>query len=60
MEQFLLTPLYGVLCLFLLDMGLQAGRQMGALRSNGRGLMLFGCTMPLLDGATALLASALT
>jgi len=58
---FFLTPLQGVLCLFLLDMGLAAGR---GLRQGWRDLeaatLAFGLYMPLIGGATAaLLALAL-
>ncbi len=55
LEEFLVTPLYGVLCLFLLDMGIKAGRQLETLRSNARGLVLFGLGMPLIGGMSALL-----
>ncbi|MEL6124806.1 MAG: sodium-dependent bicarbonate transport family permease, partial [Pseudomonadota bacterium] len=45
----------GVLCLFLLDMGLLAGR--GIRESRGTlsgGLVIFGCVMPLVGGAIGL------
>lgn len=52
-ESFFAVPFKGALCLFLLDMGLLAGR---GLRESGRllslGLLLFGIVMPLI-GATA-------
>jgi len=56
-EGFLLTPFKGVLCLFLLDMGLVAGR---GLR-NSRGLLTlplfaFGMLMPLLASLCGLAA----
>lgn len=54
LKDFLLAPLLGVLCLFLLGMGLKAGRQMSTLRSGGWGLLTFGLTMPLLSGLVAL------
>ena len=54
LTDFLLSPLLGVLCLFLFDMGLKAGRKLGALRSAGTGFLLFGMLMPLLGGAIAL------
>jgi len=58
---FFLTPLQGVLCLFLLDMGLAAGR---GLRVGWRSLepatLAFGLYMPLVGGGVAaLLALAL-
>ncbi|WP_135504065.1 sodium-dependent bicarbonate transport family permease [Roseovarius aestuariivivens] len=58
-SSFIVAPFKGVLCLFLLDMGLVAGRGMqkgrGAL---GIGAVAFGLLMPLL-GATAGLLTAL-
>ncbi|WP_299353409.1 sodium-dependent bicarbonate transport family permease [uncultured Shimia sp.] len=46
-DHFIVVPFTGVLCLFLLDMGLNAGR---SLMENRReitlGLVAFGCVMP--------------
>lgn len=54
-EGFIVVPFQGALCLFLLDMGLVAGRglreQRGAL---GLGAVGFGLVMPLLGGALGL------
>lgn len=51
---FVVTPFMGILCLFLLDMGLVAGR---GLRQGARKLspavMAFGVVMPLIGGAMA-------
>ena len=56
-EPFIGAPFRGVLCLFLLDMGLVAGR---GLREGGRLLslpvVLFGLYMPLISAALAALA----
>lgn len=59
-ESFIVTPFKGVLCLFLLDIGLVAGRSL--LQSHKlitRGLLAFGVIMPVLGSmlglATALL-----
>lgn len=41
----------GVLCLFLLDMGIAAGRRLSDFARVGRSLALFGVLMPLLGGA---------
>lgn len=57
LEAFLLTPLYGALCLFLLDLGLKAGSQLHGLRNGGRGLPLFGVAMPLVGALLALLGA---
>ena len=54
-EGFLITPFKGVLCLFLLDMGLVAGRNLLRSRSVlSLGPVLFGMLMPLLGGAVGL------
>lgn len=58
-EAFIVSPFQGVLCLFLLDMGLVAGRGLrggsGVLRA---GVLAFGIVMPLV-GATLGLATGL-
>nr|WP_092784661.1 sodium-dependent bicarbonate transport family permease [Jannaschia pohangensis] len=52
-ESFIVSPFQGVLCLFLLDMGLVAGRGLRGARGILRpGLLAFGILMPLI-GATA-------
>jgi len=57
-ESVFISPLQGVLCLFLLDMGLSAGR---GLRNGWRMLqpatVAFGIYMPLISAAIAALAS---
>lgn len=57
---FISDPFKGILCLFLLDMGLVAGRE---LRSVGKtltpALLSFGIYMPLIGGAIGGLAGAL-
>lgn len=58
-ESFIVSPFKGVLCLFLLDMGLVAGR--GLLSSRGilkPGILAFAVLMPL-TGATIGLAAGL-
>lgn len=59
-EAFFITPFQGVLCLFLLDMGLAAGR---GLRDGWReldlGALSFGLYMPLIAAGLAALVSAL-
>lgn len=56
---FIVTPFKGVLCLFLLDMGIVAGRGLrGARGIVTPGVLAFGLTMPLV-GATAGLAAGL-
>ena len=58
-ESFIVSPFQGVLCLFLLDMGLVAGRGLRASRGVlGLGAVAFGLMMPLV-GASAGLGMAL-
>ncbi len=57
---FIVAPFKGVLCLFLLDMGIVAGRE---LRAAGRivtpGVVAFGLTMPLVGAGFGLAAALL-
>jgi uncharacterized protein len=56
-ENFFVLPFKGVLCLFLLDMGLVAGR--GLRRSQGilaPGIVVFGIVMPMVGAALGLAA----
>jgi uncharacterized protein len=58
-DAFITAPFQGVLCLFLLDMGLVAGRGLRGVRGTlGAGALLFGVTMPAI-GAAAGLATGL-
>lgn len=49
----------GVLALFLLEMGLIAGRQWGAVRAAGPGLLAFAVVFPVLAGTLGILAGTL-
>lgn len=51
---FVEAPFKGVLCLFMLDMGLLAGRRLAAARLLTPGLVAFGLVMPLLSAALGL------
>jgi len=53
------TPFKGILCLFLLEMGLVSGGQIKALTRIGIGPLLFGIYMPLVGAAIAMPFSAL-
>lgn len=54
---FITDPFKGVLCLFLLDMGLVAGRELRQVRKTlTPPLLIFGLYMPLLGGVTGALA----
>lgn len=54
---FLETPFQGILCLFLLDMGLLVARNLHHLRSFTWSLALFGIYMPLIGATIGLSAS---
>ena len=55
---FIVSPFQGVLCIFLLDMGLVAGRGLRESRSDlGGGAVAFGILMPLIGGFFGLLAA---
>ena len=59
-EAFIVAPFLGVLCLFLLDMGLIAGRGVREARGLLRpGLFAFGILMPLTGAAFGLAAGAM-
>ena len=54
-DSFIVAPFQGVLCLFLLDMGLVAGRGLrGAGKVLGLGALAFGLVMPVAGAATGL------
>lgn len=59
-EAFFVTPFQGVLALFLLEMGLVAGRRLGDLRKVGPFLLGFGVVMPLLHGCLGVYLGKLT
>ncbi|MFZ5823962.1 MAG: sodium-dependent bicarbonate transport family permease [Bacillota bacterium] len=48
---FFVDPFQGLLTLFLLEMGLEAGARLGALRRTGPFLLAFGLLLPLAQGA---------
>lgn len=50
----------GVLALFLLEMGVLAGRRLGDLRSAGPGLIVFGIAFPIFAGALGIVAGYLS
>lgn len=59
-EAFIVAPFQGVLCLFLLDMGLVAGRGLRDTRGLLRpGLLAFGILMPLTGATLGLMAGGL-
>lgn len=57
---FIVAPFQGVLCLFLLDMGLVAGRGLRESRGElGLGPVAFGMLMPLIGSSLGLIAALL-
>lgn len=55
---FLVEPFQGVLCLFLMDMGLLVARQFRSLKDFTLPLIAFGIYMPLIGAALGLAAAA--
>ena len=54
-EGFFVTPFQGVLALFLLEMGMVAGRRLGDLKKVGVFLLLFGLIAPVVHGCLGVL-----
>jgi len=54
-EAFFVTPFQGVLALFLMEMGIVAGRRVGDLRKVGPFLLGFGVLVPLVNGTLGVL-----
>ena len=60
LNPFIVVPFTGVLALFLLDMGLSAGKSlMGNLKDMSPGLLAFGCLMPLISSVAGWAAGRL-
>ena len=59
-EPFFVTPFQGVLALFLLEMGIVAGRRLEDLRKVGPFLLAFGIFVPLVNGALGVYLGKLT
>jgi hypothetical protein len=53
-ESFVSKPFKGILCLFLMDMGLLAARRLGDLRRSGLGTIAFGLVAPPLHASLAI------
>lgn len=56
-EGFLVTPFQGILCLFLLDMGLLVAKNLQHLKSFTFSLVMFGIYMPLVGASIGLMTS---
>ncbi|MFT4640980.1 MAG: hypothetical protein ACI8T1_004314 [Verrucomicrobiales bacterium] len=52
---FFITPFKGVLCLFLLELGMVAARRMEDLKNAGWRLIVLGCLLPLIHGSIAVI-----
>ena len=59
-EAFFVTPFQGVLALFLLEMGMVAGRRLDDLKRVGAFLLGFGLVVPLVNGALGVCLGKLT
>lgn len=59
LEPFFFSLFKGVLCLFLLEMGLVAASQAAALRSSGAFLIVFAIAMPVVSATLGCIAGAL-
>jgi hypothetical protein len=59
-EDFFVVLFPGVLTLFLLELGIVAGRRLSDLKSAGFGLVIFGIGFPLLAGTLGVLTGHLT
>ncbi len=59
-EAFFVTPFQGVLALFLLEMGMVAGRRLEDLKKVGPFLLGFGIVVPLVNGALGVWLGKLT
>lgn len=53
-----IDPFKGVLCLFLLELGMVAARRLGDARNAGWRLILCGCILPLVHGLIGTIAGA--
>lgn len=60
LHPFIVVPFTGVLAIFLLDMGLSAGRSLIENKQDiSGGLLVFGCVMPVIGSLFGLLAAVL-
>lgn len=59
MTGFVDVPFTGVLCFFLLEMGILAAKKLSAIKTAGLPLALFGLYMPLIGGAIGIIFGAL-
>lgn len=56
---FFIDPFKGVLCLFLLELGIVAGRRLGDARRAGWRLIALGCVLPMVHGLLGAAAGVL-
>ncbi len=59
MAGFIKTPFTGVLCFFLLEMGIMTGKRLSDIAKAGLPLALFGLYMPMIGGVMGMLLGAL-
>jgi uncharacterized protein len=58
-QPFFATAFKGALCLFMIELGLAAGRRLRDAGRAGARLLLLGCLLPVLHGALAVAAASL-
>lgn len=59
MSGFVKVPFTGILCFFLLEMGIITGRRLGDIKKSGFPLILFGVYMPILGAIVGIFAGLL-
>ena len=59
-EAFFDAPFKGILCIFMLEMGLVAGKRLAEIRSVGVFLVFFGVIIPLLNGFLGVLVGQMS
>jgi hypothetical protein len=58
-EPFLIAPFHGILCLFLLEMGMLASRRFSDLKRVGKFIIAFGVLMPIANAVIGILVGSL-
>jgi len=59
-DEFFVALFPGILTLFLLELGIVAGRRLSDLKTSGFGLVIFGIAFPLISGSLGVLTGQLT
>lgn len=59
MESFFVTPFQGILAIFLLEMGLVAGKRISEFKLVGKKLVFFGILMPIINASVAIILATM-